>query len=323
MPVTNRKFARLLVRLLIPIGFFLFVFLVIHPSDIVNVFYAADWGWFGVGCACMGLCNYLCSLRTRGLLFENSQPLIIFWHIHALRALITGALPFSTGELSYVYYLKKYCITPLTEGLAILVSVRFLEFAIFLCLLFLLALCGVMMDASSLNQIALGIITLNLGLVYLAVWHTETLMRPLTILMNVFSGISGKKEFLKKVSQKAEHFSRAVKEIFRSENKHKLFGLTFSIVVLRNVFVLSMIRAMGVHISVGFIVFLFIFLFVTRFIQGFGSFGNQVVGISGALILMGVQKEDALAIAIGAHLLQWAPVLILGVVSYFGIRRST
>ena len=311
-----------LFRISIPVIFFAFVFSVIQPSDITRVLYMADGVWFGVGCGSVVLGNYLCSLRTRGLLFGNSQPLLILWHIHALRALVTGALPFSTGELSYVYYLKKYCFTPAAQGLAILVSVRFIEFSMFLCLLFLLAIFGIFMDGSALNWIALGLIGVNLGIVYFVVFKTSYLMKLLSFATGVFSDRFVSREVSIMIMDKTESFAEAVKKLFTSEHKQTLLLLTFSIVILRNVFVLSMIRSMGVTISVWFIVYLFIFLFVTRFVQGFGSFGNQEAGISGALLLMGYAKTDALAIAIGTHLLQWIPILILGVVSYIGIQRS-
>lgn len=309
-------------RIAIPVLFFAFVFSVIQPSDIITVFNKADWVWFGFGCGSVVLGNYLSSLRTRGLLLKQSQPFLTLWHIHALRALVTGVLPFSTGELSYVYYLKKYCITPAAEGLAILISVRFLEVFMFLGLLFLLAVFGVFSDASTMNRIALCIISINLGIVCFFVWKTSYVIKALTVVTNIFSNRFVSKEFSKNMLQKADDFSGAVKNIFTSDKKQSLMFLTFSIVILRNVFVLSMVRTMGVTLSVWFIVYLFIFLFVTRFIQGFGSFGNQEAGIAGALILLGYTRSDALAIAIGTHLLQWIPVLILGVISYIGLQRS-
>jgi len=307
---------------LIPVLFFSFVFSVIRPADIAQVFYKADWAWFCVGCGCVALGNYLCSLRTRRLLFETSQPLLILWHIHALRALITGALPFGTGELSYVYYLKKYCVTPATKGFAVLVSVRFLEFFIFLCLLFSLAIYGVFIEPSALNRVALAIIGINLGIILIVAYNPRYMMKILTIAMDVLSGRFGFEELSTKILEKGEGFSSAVKNVFSSDKKISLMILTAFIVILKNAFVLSMIRAMGVPISVWLIVYLFLFLFVTRFVQGFGSFGNQEAGIAGALILLGNARADALAIAVGTHLLQWVPVLILGVVSYIGIHSS-
>ncbi|MCP4021135.1 MAG: flippase-like domain-containing protein [Desulfobacteraceae bacterium] len=309
-------------RLLIPIVFFGFVFSIIKPSDIAAVFAAAEWEWFGIGCLCMVIGNYLCSLRTRGLLFNSSQSLWVLWHIHALRALIAGALPFSTGELSYVYYLKKYCVTPTAQGLAFLVSIRFLEFTMFLCLLFLLAVSGIFMDASALNLTALLIIAAMMAIVCLAVWKTDTLLNTFTKISDILLGKFSGKQISEKIALKIEQFSKSVKEVFTADRRNNLMSLTFGIVLVRNIFVISMIRAMGVQISVWFIVFLFLFLFVTRFVQGFGSFGNQEAGISGALIVVGYTKEEALAIAIGTHLLQWVPILILGAISYIGIQRS-
>lgn len=309
-------------RLLIPVCFFAVAFWVIPPSDILDVLRSADWGWFGIGCASVILGNYLCSLRTRNLLFENSQPLGILWHIHVLRAFITGALPFSTGELSYVYYLKKYCLTPAAEGMAILVSVRFLEYVFFLGLLFCLAVLGIFSARSPLHLAALGIICANVGLVCLVVWKTQTVLDWLNgCIRSVFGRFRGR-EIADKLTRKIAQFTASGRRIFSAGNRKELTGLTLGIVLLRNVFVLSMIRAMGVPISVWLVVFLFVFLFVTRFIQGFGSFGNQETGITGALLVVGYPKEQALAIAVGTHLLQWIPVLALGVVSYVLIPKA-
>lgn len=319
MTTFSRHIGKLMFRAGIPLVFFTVVFSIIHPSDVAELFSRADWKWFGLGCACVVLANYLCSIRTRGLLFDTSQPLLVLWHIHALRALITGALPFSTGELSYAYYLKKYCVTPFSKGIAVLVSVRFLEFSLFVFLQFLLAAIGIFLDASPQNTAILVILGIILGLVCLVVWKTDSVVEVLTL---VRDRVFGDRILVKGLSARIDQFSMAVGQVFRSDYRHKLICLTFCIVVLRNVFIIATLGAMGVHISIWFVVFLFAFLFVTQFVQGFGSFGNQEAGMSGALMVVGYTPDEALAIAVGAHLLQWIPVLVLGAISYVGIHHS-
>ncbi len=318
----NPRILKIIFRGGIPLVFFMFVFTIINPKDIVTAVKQADGLWIGIGCSSVLMTNYLSSLRTGELLFENSQPLIKLWHIHGLRAMITGALPFSTGELSFVYYLKKFCVTPVTEGLAILIYVRFLEFFMFLCLLFMLVVVGVIIEPSPLNWIAFGIITLNLAAILLIIFRTRDVARLVTFFSDTFLDRFMGKETKNLINEKIQGFSHAIKRVISSDKRGKPVCLTFAIVLLRNVFVLSMIKAMGVSIGVWFIVYLFIFLFLTRFIQGFGSFGNQEVGITGALMLMGYARDKALAIAIGTHLLQWFPVLILGCFAYVALHIS-
>lgn len=317
------KKGNILFRIMIPVVFFGFVFRIIPPSDIKAAFLRTDWCWFGVGCVCVLVTNYLSSIRTRHLLFERSQSLVTLWHIHALRSFVAGALPFSTGELSYVYYLKKYCVAPAAKSMAILVSVRFIEYTLFIGILFILATSGIFKTASPVNLAALGVISLNLLLICLTVWKSSLIISVLEKVLNrLFGRFSGKAIF-QEVAGKVDQFYQAAQQVFKIENRQWLIGITLIIVLIRNFFTLSMLRAMGVGINIWMIVFLFIFLFATRFFQGFGSFGSQETGIAGALMIMDYNKEEALAIAIGTHILQWIPVLVLGSVSYLGLRKST
>jgi uncharacterized membrane protein YbhN (UPF0104 family) len=309
-------------RLLVPLVFFGLAFQVISPIDIVRVMKEADIRWFAVGCVCVLAANWLSSLRTRFLLPDNPPGLVLLWHIHALRALITGLLPFSAGELSYVYYLRKYCVTPAAKGMGLLVSIRFLEFALFLCLLFLLASIGLFIDPSKLNQVGFVITGTGIAGVVVLAWKPAFFLKHMTEALGFLSIRLVKKKSADHFMTRVDQFSLSVKQVFASRKRGWIGLQTLGVVVIRNGFVLSMLAAMGVTLTGTLIVFLFIFLFVTRFFQGFGSFGNQEAGITGALILLGYPGEKALAIAVGTHLLQWFPVLILGGISYFGIHGS-
>ena len=309
-------------RLLVPLVFFGLAFQVISPIDVVRVMTGADIRWFAAGCICVLAANWLSSIRTRTLLPENAPGLALLWHIHALRALITGLLPFSAGELSYVYYLRKYCVTPAAKGMGLLVSIRFLEFSLFLCLLFLFASTGLVIDPSKLNQAGFVITGTGIAGVVVLVWKPAFFLKRMTGAAGFVSRKLVKTTAADHFMERVDQFSVSVKQVFASRKRGWIGLQTLGVVVLRNGFVLSMLAAMGVTLSGTLIVFLFIFLFVTRFFQGFGSFGNQEAGISGALMLLGYPGEKALAIAVGTHLLQWFPVLILGGISYFGIHGS-
>jgi uncharacterized membrane protein YbhN (UPF0104 family) len=309
-------------RLLVPLVFFGLAFQVISPADVAAVLTGADIGWFAAGCACVLAANGLCSIRTRTLLSEHPPGLTLLWHIHALRALITGLVPFSAGELSYVYYLRKYCVTPAAKGMGLLVSIRFLEFALFLGLLFLLASAGLFMNPSTLNQAGFAITGMGVAGVTVLVWKPSFFLNRVTGAAGFLSRRVVKKAAAEHFMKRVDLFSLSVKQVFASRRRWRIGMQTLGVVILRNAFVLSMLAAMGVTLSGTLIIFLFIFLFVTRFFQGVGSFGNQEAGIAGALMLLGYPGEKALALAVGTHLLQWIPVLVLGGISYFGIRGS-
>ena len=307
-------------RLAIPILFFGFVFSIIHPSKVAGLLANADLTWFIMGFVSAALVNYLSALRTRWLLFHPGHPMLILWHIHALRAFITGLLPFNTGELSYVYYLKKYCVTPAAKGLAVLVSVRCLELVFFLAVQFILAGFGLLLNASVLNLTAVFITGAALFTALLAIWKKEILIRLPGFFSKRFSGCFG--FGADKFSRMVDEFSQGIALVFEYRQKIRLAGLTLAIVLLKNLFMVAMVCAMGAEISLWLVVYLILFIFAAQFVQGFGSFGNQEAGISGALIAVGYEPEQALAMALGAHLLQWIPVLGMGMVSYAGLRYA-
>jgi uncharacterized membrane protein YbhN (UPF0104 family) len=308
-------------RLLAPLVFFCLAFQVISPADVVRVLTGADFRWFAAGFVCILAANWLCSIRTR-ILLDNPPGLALLWHIHALRALITGLLPFSAGELSYVYYLKKYCVTPAAKGMGLLVSIRFLELVLFLCLLFVFASISLFIEPSKLNQAGFLFTGTGVAGVLVLIWKPGFFLNRVTGAAGFVSRKLVKTTATEYFMERIDQFSVSVKQVFASRMRGWICLQTLGVVILRNSFVLSMLAAMGVTLTGTLIVYLFMFLFVTRLIQGFGSFGNQEAGISGALILLGYSGEKALAVAVGTHLLQWIPVLMLGGISYFGIRGS-
>ena len=309
-----------LFRVLVPVVFFFYAFHVINPKDVAVAFRKAELVWFFVGSACLLVLNYFCALRTRSLLGENKQPLYGLYAVHTLSSVIAGMLPFQTGELSFAYYLRKYFNVRANEGMAILVSVRVVEYFMFLVLIFFLSLLGILIKPSRLSFSIFSLIGINLFLVVLVIRKVNVLYRPLRFLtkssLTFLFGSSGTDSVLKR----ADRFSKDIKTVFRHNLSSKLLPMTFVIVLLRQIFTLAMLRSMDVQISLWLIILLFAFLYVAKFIQGFGSFGTQEAGISAALVLTGQTQMEALPVAIGTHLFQWIPVLFFGCIAYLVLR---
>ena len=315
-----KKIIKSIIRILIPFAFFFFVFQIIKIQDLLMAFRRVNWTWFGVGSLCILVVYYLCALRTKELLTQKEQSLTKLLHIHALSSLISGFLPFLTGELSYVYYLRKYCTTPTAEGMAILVSVRFLEYIIFLLFIFSLAVIGIFTAPTELNLTVSAVIGVNLLLVGIVIWNANLLYRFFSFLSKTGLGFFLSESMADTIHEKLEAFSSAVKKLFSIKTPARPVMLTIVIVLLRQAFVLAMLKGMDVTIGLWFVVFLFAFLYVARFVQGVGSFGNHEAGIAAALILTGYSQIEAFPIAIGTHLLQWAPILLFGCIAYLAIR---
>lgn len=239
--------------------------------------------------------------------------------IHSLSALIAGLLPFRTGEVSFVFLLRKYCTVSGSRALSILVSVRYFEYIYFLLLIFFLSVIGIYISPTKLNLAVFSMIAINLVIILMITWKADWALsifnRILEKAFILFLSKSNSDSFLSKI----EHFVQNLKGVFSTSISKKMLIMTLLIILLRQAFIIFMLRGMGTLISLWLVILLFAFLYAVKFIQGFGSFGSQETGITAALVLVGYSQNESLTIAIGTHLLQWAPILIFGLIGYIFI----
>ena len=310
------------IRIIIPVLFFLYVFHVINIDDVFIALKKIEWQWFFFGFVCIFLSNILCAVRTRKLMLSDAHSLVKLWSIHSLSAVIAGLLPFRTGEVSFVYFLRKYCVVTGSQALAILVSVRYLEYIFFLIFIFFLATIGIFISPSKLYIAVFAVICLNLGFVLVITWKAgwvyEVLKGITETLLKFLIGKTKSASFLSRM----EHFTQNIQSALAINISKRMLLVTILIMLLRQAFALFMLRGMGVVISLWLVILLFAFLYAVKFIQGFGSFGSQESGIAAALILVGYKQSESLLIAIGTHLLQWAPVLLFGFIGYILIFKQ-
>ncbi len=308
-----------LLRIIIPAVFFAYVFHIIRIDDVLVSLEGMKWSWFLTGCLCVLFALHLSSLRTKELIDTRDLRLARLWMIHAMSSLIGGVLPFRTGELSYVYYLRKYCGIAISEGTAIWVSFRFMEYVIALALLFFLSATALMSESSSLLSTIVLLIGGNLLVSLVLIWRMDL----------VYQLLGGAARFLGRrrpfahlaelIARRIDTFMGEIGDAFSRNVSGRLLLLSSAIVILRYLFILAMVRSMGAPLSLGLATFLFVFLYAAKFVQGVGSFGSQEAGIAAALMLCGMSQAEALPVAIGTHLLQWAPIFGFGMVGYIGL----
>jgi len=307
-------------RILIPVLFFAYAFKVIKPEEIWAAFAEADWNWFILGSLCIFLVHYICALRTQALFIDKDLPISTLWGIQAASSLIIGIIPFRAGEFSYVYFLRRYCVIPTTEGFAILVSIRYVEYVIFLCIVFLLSIFGCILNPAYVVWTILAIISLNLAMVVFFGVKRDYFLHLLSrfnkiVIHRVLGNAVGRK-----LDERLNLFSARFQKAFFQNLSYQILLMTIIIVLLRHLFLVLMIVGMGVSIHLSLLITLFTFTYATSFIQGLGSFGSEEAGIATALIVSGLAKPEALSAAIGTHLLEWVPILLFGSIAYVFLR---
>jgi len=208
------------IRLLIPVLFFFYVFHIIRPNDLIMALGRAQGVWFSLGALSVFALHTLCSFRTRKLLFANGQSLARLWAVHSLTSLVVGLLPFRTGELSYIYYLRKYCVVPASEGTAILIAVRFAEYLIFLLLICGLSFVGAVLMPSGLNWCVFAVIATNVGLVLALLWNGTYILKPFKSLSRFAIGSASANTVQKPCFRRQRHSLITSKPCFPIISQH-------------------------------------------------------------------------------------------------------
>jgi len=204
--------------------------------------------------------------------------------------------------------------------MAVWMSFRFIEYVIGLAILFCLSVATLLGGPSPFFWTLTILVGGNLLMVLLVMWKIDLfyimLGRAARFLKDRMRLSWAGDVFTSWVDAFLERISKA----FSENVSARLLLLSSAIVILRYLFVLAMVRSMGVSLSVGLAASLFVFLYAAKFVQSLGSFGSQEAGITAALMLAGMSQAEALPIAIGTHLLQWAPILGFGMVGYMGLK---
>lgn len=311
-----RKIAHYSIRVAIPLLFFFYAFNIVNIEEVVNVFLRADWKWFNIGCFCILSIHFLGALRTRLLFIEKEMSISKLWIIQSISSLIIGIMPFRIGEFSYVHLLRKHFSIPPSEGVPLIVSIRFVEYILSICILLVLSFLGSVIKKTYLMWFIFLIIGMNVAVIFL---FTKNQIFFFNLVERINKTLVGKifgKTTSEKVGYKFAVLSNNFKRVTHQNFSQNMLAITFISVLLRHFFILSMLKSMGAPITLSFLIFLFTLSYVTTFIQGIGSFGSEEVGFSSALILSDISKKSALSIAIGAHLLEWIPILFFGSLAY-------
>jgi uncharacterized protein (TIRG00374 family) len=305
-----------ILRVGVPVVFFAYAFSVINLADLLLVLRNARWHRVLLGSLCIFTIHLLSAVRTRQLIVGGSRGVATLWAVHAISAVLSGLLPFRSGEFSLVYYLGRYAGAPLSQAVAILASIRGVEYAIFLAAVFVLSGLDVCLAPSALGWSVTAVIGVNLLVIGGVAVNAKLVFQPLKRLLSVLSQRFIDRQRAAAIIHRLDRFSLTLKAVFCDVTSKKLLPISLAVVMIRFAFVLFMLSAMGQPIGLKLVVLLFAFLYAAKFIQGIGSFGSQEAGMSAALVLTGVSAHDALAVAIGTHLLQWTPILGFGAGGY-------
>ena len=277
-----------------------------------------------------GFILYTCSYYFRALRFHillnKEVRLRDLFNIVCVHNMVNNILPARTGELSYIYLLKKLHNKKTGEGIATLFVARVFDF-ISISLLFLVS-AFMMHELPKMIIKSVWVIALFLGLI--AIFLIALLFFGKSFLNLV-------KTFFERFNWDKKHFAdyllRKGEETVESFEKIKISGKIIIIALILNSFGIwlflyslnyILVRAMDINLSYFEVVFASTFAVFTTIlpIQGIGGFGTLESGWTVGFIAVGVTKEVAISSGFGFHIILWLYFVILGCWGLFRMGRG-
>ena len=250
------------------------------------------------------LSNYFKSLRIRVLLGDFRIPMFDLYTITSYHNFFNQVLPARTGELTFVYYLKKIGSVDISKGLHILVVIRVFDFI----LISVIFICSVILyfgEKTSPLLIILGLLFFIISIITLfnLKWLVIGAGRLFHLITERFN--LKKQPLVAKITAKidmvVEEFSS-----FKAGPLIPMLAITSILIwgALYLLFYLT-IRSFGIDVGVIQSVVGSTGGVLTNVlpINSFGSFGTLEVGWTGGFMLVGMSAHDAIFTGFGYHII--------------------
>lgn len=295
----------------------LLVWLLLREIDVEDVLDAVSsvplWGFFG------GLFIYFTyyvflALRFDSLIHSQKTSFINLLGITSVHNMLNNLLPARSGELSYIYLMKKRVDLRGSEGVATLLVARIMDFiAIFSY--FILASLFILKIKSTPILIAISCVFIVFLLLFL--FYLQNMIDVVVLMLERTSSPGA--SIRSTMAEKGRAVSASIKAMSGGGQYLKSFALTALIWGLRNFMLYFIVISMDIRIEFWEIVFAAtaMFVMVSLPIQGLAGFGTLEAGWAAGFILVGLDKEVAISTGFAFHIILLAYTVTLGFLGYF------
>lgn len=289
-------------------------------GELVDFLLSISPEWIAIALFFYLLGNVFRALRFRTLLDGRIGTDSMF-SVVCVHYLFNNLLPARTGELSYIYLLKKVRDIPSGTGIATLMMARFLDFLV-IATLFLLAVTFVGELPETVSNAFAGIV------VFLAfsIFFILSLIYKGTKAVNFIGSMAkstGTYRFgaVRFFLKKAEETTAGVRGISR---KNVIRSFIASVIIWLCLFstAYSVVRGMHIGLSPEKTVIAATFPVFTAIlpIQSVGGFGTSEGAWALAMVSMGASKEVAISSGFGVHLASFMFSMAFGAYGIFRLR---
>lgn len=289
--------------------------------DVIRAFHSIPAIWI-LAAFLLYIVNYILRAIRLWILFENRIDIKDLFRVVLVHNMFVNLLPGRTGELSYLYLLRKKYNIPLSESFAMLVIARLLDL-IMILLFFGLPMIWIKNLPVIIVQIFLFVSVLMASLFIIILSMIFYKDRIISIVMKINMGLNMERIYkIDRVKTILGKYKNVIKSFSIIKKGNLVLYCFFVSVVLSFVNIVIgyllfevMFNAFNYHIGVLEFILIVSFSKLSAFlpIQSFGGFGITEGSLTIAFMSLGFPKEIAIASGFSYHILILIYAVILGI----------
>ena len=259
------------------------------------------------------------------ILLNREVRLRDLFNIVCVHNMVNNILPARTGELSYIYLLKKLHNKDTGDGIATLFIVRIFDLTTIALLFFLSAL--MIRDLPEIITLAVwGIAAFMLLIVIFVIVLLCSGKSFLNVVKKFFGMINLKMSFVDYLLKKVEEVVRSFEKIKTNGKSAIIASIIISFGIWLSLYLLSYILLKAMNIDLGYFAVVlastFAVLTMVLPIQGIGGFGTLESGWAIGFVAIGLTKEVAISSGFGYHIIIWIYFLVLGCYGFLAMKSE-
>jgi uncharacterized protein (TIRG00374 family) len=300
----DRKRIIKILAVLVSLALVIFLLAQIQLGDVIAALSAIDPGYIILGFIIYMCSFYIQALRFRVLLRDEVTVSDLF-NIVCVHTFINKLLPARTGEVSYIYLVKKVCQRSTGDGIASLLAARIFDFLI-LSIFFLISIALLENVPAQISDILMVIQILLILLIItllLVLYFDEQFLQVIYRIIGRFRLDRYKKvQYLIKI---ADDTIQSYKVIKTRHILWKTFTTTLGTWLVMYVFYGILLYSFNIRVPLPVISLIVSVVAVLPLlpIYAIGGFGTTEVTTTAFLIAFGISSETAIVASFGVHII--------------------
>ncbi len=290
----------------------------ISPMQVVQLLLSVSPGWLGLGFACYAVTNGFRALRASRLVSSRPVSATGLVPISFAQSLFNNILPARSGELSFIYLLGKRHEVPWGEATAVLISARVLDYLTVASLFLTFGMTGLGEMTAQKGQLLMAawlVMLVSVVVLLLLAWFgTPAIERLETLVGRLVPGSRLMDGLLDQMHAAVHAF-----QVILSQRRRLLPAIGYSLPIWLGTFAwfYAFMAGLGLRVTAVQLVVGATFAVVSKALPlgTIGGFGTHEAGWTVGFMLVGFERDLAIASGFAVNILTLLASLLFGVSS--------